>query len=138
MMVDADLWVLFSSGFLSATLLPGNSEILLLGFLTKGVEILPAWVSVTLGNTLGSVTSFVVGDLLRRGYSLKFAAVHQRSGQWVQKYGMFILLFSWVPVIGDPLVLAAGFHRLNFALSLIFIFLGKSIRYFVLVIPFLG
>ncbi|AJQ95941.1 putative membrane protein [Gynuella sunshinyii YC6258] len=137
-MFDADFWVLFSSGFLSATLLPGNSEILLLGFLMKGAEILPAWISVTSGNTLGAVTSFLVGALLRRGYSLKFATVHQRSGQWVQKYGMFVLLFSWVPVIGDPLVLAAGFHRLNFMLSLLFVFVGKSIRYFVLVIPFLS
>ncbi|WP_315980274.1 hypothetical protein [Aliamphritea spongicola] len=56
---------------------------------------------------------------------------HQRAMKYVQRYGAWSLLLSWVPVIGDPLCLLAGWLKLPVLLSVVLIFLGKLARYWV-------
>lgn len=123
---DASLWALFISSLLSATLLPGGSEAVLYTVL----KLYPAqhWTALavaTLGNTLGGMSSYVIGRVIPRGKPLKGLAM-------VQKYGSPALLLSWVPFVGDPLCVAAGWLRLNVWASLAFIALGKFARYWVI------
>ena len=54
----------------------------------------------------------------------------------LRTWGSPALLLSWLPLVGDPLCFAAGYLRLPFALSLLFIALGKIARYAVLLIAF--
>lgn len=122
------LWVLFSTGFLSATLLPGGSEANLIAALKLGDN--PVWQLVgvaTLGNTLGGMTNYWLGRILPDKTS------DQKHGhkalQWLKKYGYWTLLFSWLPIIGDPLCLAAGWLRMRQGLCLVLILIGKAIRY---------
>jgi membrane protein YqaA with SNARE-associated domain len=118
---------LFASAFLSATLLPGNSEIVLLALLQQAPGLTwPAVAVATCGNTLGGVTSYWVGRLLprpRRG----------RSVAWLQRYGPPGLLASWVPVLGDGLCVAAGWLRQDAVAAAVFIAAGKLARYLALV-----
>ena len=79
----------------------------------------------TLGNTLGGMSSYLIGRVIPRGKPLKGLAM-------VQKYGSPALLLSWVPFVGDPLCVAAGWLRLNVWASLAFIALGKFARYWVI------
>ncbi|TPW15303.1 MAG: hypothetical protein FD130_1229 [Halothiobacillaceae bacterium] len=58
---------------------------------------------------------------------------HTNAMASVQRYGSVILLFSWVPLLGDPLCVAAGWLRLSFVPCLLFIALGKAARYGVIV-----
>ena len=56
------LITLFIAAFTSATLLPGSSELVLLGVLAAGEISLPLVIGVaTLGNTLGSCVNWGIG-----------------------------------------------------------------------------
>jgi len=123
---DISLWGLFISSLLSATLLPGSSELVLLGVLKLYPELLwPALAVGTLGNTLGGVITFGMGRLLPRTQQLKHV-------EKLQRYGTPFLLLSWAPVVGDALCLAAGWLRLNPWLAALFMALGKFVRYLVI------
>lgn len=120
---ETSLWVLFSSSFLAATLLPGGSEAVLFGALKLHPEqVLPALGVATLGNTLGGMSSYLIGRILPQKKDLPGLPA-------LRRYGTPALLLSWVPVLGDPLCVAAGWLRLNPWLSMLFIALGKFARY---------
>jgi membrane protein YqaA with SNARE-associated domain len=96
---------LFVSSFLAATLLPGGSEAVLFGVLKLNPhQYWPALALATAGNTLGGMSSFLIGRVVpEREPQKKLQALH-----WVRRYGSPVLLLSWVPIIGDPLCVAAG------------------------------
>jgi len=122
----AGLAGLFASSFLSATLLPGNSEIVLVALLHEAPELESRALAVaTLGNTLGGMTSYFVGRLLPKPQ-------HSRALAWLARYGPAALLLSWVPVIGDGLCVAAGWLRQNVVAVAVFIAIGKFARYWAL------
>jgi membrane protein YqaA with SNARE-associated domain len=123
---EASLWVLFTSSFLAATLLPGGSEVVLYGVLKlHPANLWPALLVATLGNTLGGMSSYLIGRLIPQKKDMKGLAA-------VRTYGAPALLLSWVPIVGDPLCVAAGWLRLNPWLSALFIALGKFARYSVI------
>ena len=140
------LWLMFASAFLSATVLPGNSEIIFIVLAIPKLA-LGTWLSTdifllifmaTLGNGLGSLTTYGIGRWLPQ-----FRPKNHRT-LWVmkqlQRYGSLTLLLSWLPVVGDLFCALAGWLRLNFIVSCFFIFLGKLVRYVALLfvsVPFL-
>lgn len=134
-----DLWGLFLSAFVSATLFPGGSEAALaaLAYLKQHDPWLLLSIA-TLGNTLGGLSTFILGGWLARRVTLtptpistppkgKAAAVRR-----VQQWGAPVLLLSWLPVIGDPLCFAAGWLRINALQAALFIAVGKAARYAVI------
>lgn len=125
--MDASLWALFASAFASATLLPGNSEFVLVAVLKSGGAAPAAAVAVaTLGNTLGGLTTYGIGRLLPSRMP------EGRAIARVRRYGVAALLFSWVPVVGDALCGAAGWLRLNWIACTLAMAAGKAARYAVL------
>lgn len=129
---DAGLWSLFASAFVSATLFPGGSEVMLGVLAVQGTH--NPWLLLTLattGNTLGALTTWLMGFLVARRLPIEaqLTAKHRQALTRVRHWGSPAMLLSWLPVIGDPLCFAAGFLRLPFAASLAFIMLGKAARY---------
>ncbi|MDU6412348.1 MAG: YqaA family protein [Yersiniaceae bacterium] len=121
---------LFGSSFLSATLLPGNSEILLVALLTAGDTAPAALVlSATAGNTLGGLTNVVIGRFLP---AASVQRGHQLASAWLTRFGPAALLLSWVPVVGDMLCVFAGWLRMPWLPVAFFLCLGKGLRYLVL------
>lgn len=121
---------LFWSSFLSATLLPGSSEFVLVSLLLA--KTASPWLLVAIaavGNTFGGLTNMIVGRLLPDRHSGQGRALAQR---WLQRYGIAALLFSWVPIIGDMLCVLAGWLRLPWGQATLCIFIGKALRYLVL------
>lgn len=132
---DFSLFGLFFSAFLSSTILPGSSEVVLFALATQGD--LPHWdllAVATAGNTLGGMSSWVLGWVIALRYPLTklSKAAHRRAVERVQQWGSPILLLSWVPVIGDPLCVAAGWLRVSWIGAFLFIGVGKALRYGVL------
>ncbi len=123
---EQGLWGIFLSSFLSATVLPGGSELLLFGFLKLHPEqFWPALGLATLGNTLGSMSTYACG---------RFLPKWQRLGQLphrdrLERRGPALLLLSWAPVLGDALCLCAGWLKLNWLSCLLYMALGKALRY---------
>ncbi|EKS7400866.1 YqaA family protein [Enterobacter roggenkampii] len=118
---------LFASSFLSATLLPGNSEVVLVAMLLSGVS--KPWLLVviaTMGNSLGGLTNVILG----RFFPLREKSRWQEKAVgWLKRYGAATLLLSWMPVIGDLLCLLAGWMRISWGPVLFFLCLGKALRY---------
>ena len=126
---------LFLSAFLSSTLLPGSSELVFVFLATRGD--LPTWsllATATAGNTLGGMSSWALGWLIGWWYPLhEFTKpAHHLAVERIRKWGSPVLLLSWVPVIGDPLCIAAGWLRMGWVRALLCIGIGKGCRYVVL------
>lgn len=120
--------VLFVAAFISATVIPGGSEAVLLGAVAAQPDRTLEFVLIAMGgNTLGGMTGYLIG---------RFIPEKKKEGRalaWLHKYGIWAVFFSWVPLFGDALPVAAGWLRLNPWLTALFVALGKGARYAVLV-----
>ena len=121
---------LFASSFLSATLLPGNSEVVLIAMLLAGVS--QPWLLVLIaiiGNSLGGVTNVILGRLFPLRKTSRW---QEKASGWLRRYCAVTQLLSWAPDIGDLLCLLAGWIRISWGPVLFFLCLGKALRYIVI------
>ncbi len=130
---------LFASALIAATILPMQSEAVLVGLLIQGAHPVLALVLVaTVGNVLGSVINWYMGRFLLRFQDRKWfpASEHQlnRAQTWYARYGRWSLLGSWLPVVGDPLTVVAGTLREPLVSFVLLVTLAKGARYVALAI----
>ncbi|MGC5698635.1 DedA family protein [Pseudomonas sp. NFXW11] len=134
---------LFLAAFGAATLLPLQSEALLVALLHNSqLAVLGLWLVATLGNVLGSLVNWWLGKRLERYKARRWFPVSPRhlarARQHYQRYGHWSLLLSWLPIIGDPLTLVAGVMGEPLKRFLLIVSLAKGARYAVLVALTLG
>jgi len=128
---------LFLISFLSATLFPLSSELTLIGLINKDTyNSFGLVATASLGNILGSVINWLLGFYLlkyigKKWFPFKEQQIQSASKQF-NKYGIWSLLFAWLPIIGDSLTLIAGILRVNFLLFLTLVSIGKLSRYLIL------
>lgn len=121
----ASLVSLFVASFVAATLVPASSEVALFAVLKLHPQLTWAAIAVaTVGNTLGGFTTYFIGRTIR---SKKPLTQLDRVARW----GAPALLFAWLPIVGDALVLAAGWLKLNWLAATVFQALGRFLRYVV-------
>ena len=131
----AELGGLFAAAFLSATLLPGSSEVVLIALVqgAGGAEAAAAVAVASIGNTLGAIVTWGIGRGLAGAGAARMSegtrARLARAEAWHRRLGVWSLLLSWVPVVGDPIVLLAGVLRTPFWPFLILVAAGKTARY---------
>ena len=130
---------LFLAALLAATVLPMQSEAVLVGLLLTGDYPVAALLLVaSLGNVLGAVLNWLLGRGLerfrdRRWFPVRAARLEQARA-WYHRWGRWSLLLSWAPVIGDPLTVAAGVLREPFWSFLLLVIIAKAGRYILLVL----
>ena len=127
-------WTLFASAFLSATLLPGSSEALLLVRLQDGTHALWPVLVATAGNLAGSLLTYLLGLGGNRAlHSSRWLRIDERdlarAERWFQRWGRPSLLLAWLPVVGDPLCLLAGLLRVGWVSFMVLVGVGKLARY---------
>jgi membrane protein YqaA with SNARE-associated domain len=121
--VEIGFVALFVASLMAATVLPGGSELVLIGVVHRHPDALWAAIAVaTAGNTLGSLTSYVLGRLLPN-------RLQPTVQKMLQRYGYWALLLAWLPLIGDAFAVGAGWMRLNPWLSAAALAVGKLVRY---------
>jgi len=124
---------LFLLSFLASTLIPIGSEWLLVAMLLKGFDPVLTVSTATAGNTLGACTTYGIGIygsawVIRR--LLRFDEFSRmRAERFYAKFGVWSLLFSWLPIVGDPLCLAGGLLRIHFGVFFMLVCTGKLMRY---------
>ena len=124
--------LLFS--FLAATILPFSSEILLSTmYMTGSFQTLNLLVIASLGNISGSIVNWYLGKKINLYQKKKWFPVSsdrlKKSEYYFQKYGLWSLLLSWVPIIGDPITLFAGILNVRFQIFIILVSISKISRY---------
>lgn len=132
-----DLLILFGSAFLAATIFPAQSEAVLLVMHANGVSSDMVLLAVaSLGNTLGACVNWGLGrfasGLRDRPWFPANSSQLQRAERWYARWGVWSLLLSWVPFVGDPLTVIAGLLRTPFLIFVIIVAIAKTGRYAVL------
>ncbi len=134
---------LFAAAFLAATIFPFQSELVLVGLVVAepahwGTLLLVA----SMGNTLGSVVNWVLGRLVERFRDRPWFPVkprdYERVERWYARWGIWSLLFAWLPFGGDALTVVAGALRTPLLPFVLLVGIGKTARYAVLVAATLG
>jgi membrane protein YqaA with SNARE-associated domain len=128
-----DYLFLFLSALIAATILPFYSEAFLYLLLQQSESPIGPVLVATTGNVLGACVNWWLGMGIlrfrhRRWFYFKDAQI-DNAQQWFQRYGVWSLLLSWVPIIGDPLTLIAGILKVRFTVFLLLVTLGKLSRY---------
>ncbi|WP_114944630.1 YqaA family protein [Microvirga calopogonii] len=134
---------LAGTAFLSATIFPFQSEVVLLGMLMAehyqvGLLVLAA----SLGNILGSCVNWYLGRFIAHFEGRRWFPVTReqvaKAEKWYHRYGRWTLLLSWAPIIGDPLTIVAGVLREPFPVFLALVVVAKTARYLVVAALTLG
>ncbi|MFN4173269.1 MAG: YqaA family protein [Pseudorhodobacter sp.] len=132
-----DLSGLFIAALVAATLIPAQSEALLVALILKAAH--PVWllmVVATAGNVLGSAINWAMGRYAvgfrdRRWFPVSRPQL-DRATRWYERWGRWSLLGAWLPVVGDPITLAAGLMREPFWRFALIVTIAKGGRYLVL------
>lgn len=128
-------FLLFLSSFLAATFVPFSSE-LHFAAIVENDNLWLAVVFATAGNTLGGMLTYLLGWLAKWNWIEKYCRVKRRKIQnfqkVIQKYGGWMGLLTWMPIIGDVIAIGLGIFRSNPIKVLITMTLGKGIRYLVI------
>ena len=128
------LSTVFNVSFVSATLLPVGSEPAVFGLVKINPSLFwPAIGIATIGNTLGGAVSWGMGygahQLVDR---YRHSPSHLRALRWLERLGPKACLLSWLPLVGDPLCAVAGWLRLAFWPCILYMAIGKFLRYLVM------
>ena len=128
---------LFFVSFLGGSILPVSSELTLVGLLsTNSYNELGLLIIASLGNILGAAFNWILGFHLLKYVNKKWFPFTlneiDKASLWFKKFGIWSLLFAWVPIIGDPLTLGAGILKLRFSIFLFLVSIGKISRYSIL------
>lgn len=141
----ADLAVyagLFMAALAAATILPMQSEAVLVGLLVADYSPGLLITVASVGNVLGSVINWLLGRGIERFRDRPWfpasGAKLERAQHWYRRYGKWSLLLSWAPIIGDPLTVVAGVLREPFPMFLLLVTIAKIGRYLVLAAATLG
>ena len=124
---------LFIGCFLAATILPFSSDALYIAILTLTGNRLGCLLFGTLGNWLGGVTTYFLGRLakwewLEKTFKIKESTLLKQKDK-IDKYGVWLALLSWVPIIGDVIAIALGFYKSPAVWSIFLLLVGKFARF---------
>ena len=123
---------LFASAFISSTLAPGGSEAVLAYLVTTArYPVEQLLIVATVGNTLGAMTTWLLGVFAARKYSIAELLPKNRQNAlgWINRFGLWTLFFSWLPLIGDALCFTGGWLKLPWLPACLIILVGKFTRY---------
>ncbi len=128
------LSTVFVVSFISATLLPMGSEPAVFGLVKLEPTLFwPAIVVATAGNTLGGALDWWLGyGASRVKNKYQGSGTHGRALRWLESLGPRACLLSWLPAVGDPLCAVAGWLRLPFWPCVLYMAIGKFLRYLIM------
>ena len=135
------LWGLFLGTFLAATVVPFSSDALYIAVLLATKQPLTCLLVASFGNWAGSVTNYFLGRLCKWEWLEKTFKVSreklEKQKKNIDRYGVWMALVSWLPVVGDVISLGLGFYKSPAFWTLLLLFVGKVLRFGVWTLFFL-
>lgn len=124
---------LFLGTFLAATVVPFSSDALYIAVMIATKQPLVCLLVGSVGNWLGSVTTYFLGRLckwewLEKTFKVKRETLEKQKAK-IDKYGVWMALISWVPIIGDAISIGLGFYKAPAFWTLLMLFIGKVLRF---------
>lgn len=127
------VWGLFLGSFLAATVVPLYSDALYLGVLYAGCNPISCLIAATLGNWLGGLTSYGIGwvgrwEWIERWFHVKREKLERQRSR-IDRWGIWLAFFTWLPFVGDLFAIALGFYRISPIKCALLMLLGKFLRF---------
>lgn len=131
--LELGYWGLFLAGFVAGTIVPLSSEAVLIAMLLAGGDPMISIVSATIGNWIGGMTTWYIGHLgnwhwIEKYFRIDRAKVKAYQAR-ISKHGAILALLGWLPILGNVIVLALGFFRVNWFVMGFWLLIGKIARY---------
>lgn len=130
-------WGMFISAFLAGTILPFSSEAVMLACVGLGLDPVLSTMATTAGNALGGLTCYWIGHLGKMEWIEKYFRVDhkqlEKATRFIHGRGSWMAFFSFLPIIGDAVLIALGLMRANVWIVTLSMTLGKLARYAILV-----
>ena len=124
---------LFLSALLAGSILPFSSELVLVALVKLGLSPTLCVFSAAVGNTVGGLTCYYMGRLGKTEWIEKYFKVKQEKVERIMRFlqgkGALMAFFSFLPFVGETIAIALGFMRSNFVLTTLSMFVGKLLRY---------
>lgn len=129
---------LFITSFIAATIVPASSAAILLAALAAGAPPVPALIACSIGNSLGCAANYWIGYLIGKPLipRLEKSKSGRKAIEYTQKYGIWSLLVSWTPFLGDPLTIAAGIFHIPFLKFSMIVYPLRIVGYCIIVVFF--
>lgn len=133
---------LFLSALLAGSILPFSSELVMVALVKMGLDPALCMVSATLGNTVGGMTCYYMGQLGKMDWIEKYFKVKkekvERTQRFLQGKGALMAFFTFLPFVGEAIAIALGFMRSNVLLTTVSMLIGKLIRYYIMLLALQG
>ncbi len=124
------------AAFLAGSVFPFSSEAVMTALYLAGLNPWLLMLYGTLGNTLGGMFNYGVGRLGNEDWAYRLLRVKEerlvKAKQWIQRYGAWMGLLAWVPVLGSVITVSLGLLRVHFGMTLATTLIGKCLRYVIL------
>ena len=126
---------LFIGTFLAATILPFSSDAVYLAVLAATKQPIACLIVGTLGNWLGRVVTYWIGwigkwEWIEKWFKVKRETLQKQKAK-IDKYGVWLSLIAWVPIIGDVIAIALGFYKTRPAATMFLLLVGKFLRFLI-------
>lgn len=135
---DYGYWGMWVISFLSGSILPFTSDVLLIFFLGMGLNPIVLVIVSTIGNTMGGMTCFFMGRMAKKGWLSKYFKVSREKAEkadgYIRKYGYWAAFFSFLAIVGEAIVILLGNMRVSWWKVLLVMTLGKFVRYVVIAV----
>lgn len=135
-LAEYGLWGLLIASFLAATVLPFSSEVVLAALVAAGVDATQCIIFATIGNAAGGATCYYLGHLgkvewIQKWFRIKPESLYKMQA-WLQNKGAMMGFLSFVPAVGDVILVALGLMRANPTITLASMTIGKLLRYLII------
>lgn len=141
-LTDYGYWGLFLSALLAGSILPFSSELVLAGLVKLGLNSILCLLIAALGNTLGGMTCYLLGRLGKSVWIERYLKVkHEqvvRVRSFLQGRGALMAFFAFLPFVGEAIAVALGYMRSNAGLTISSMFVGKLLRYWLMLLAIEG
>lgn len=140
LVIDWGYWGLFVAALVAGTVLPFSSEAVMVAVVALGLHPLWCLLAATAGNTAGGMTCYWIGMLGRTEWFEQLGISHEkleRAKRFLAGRGAWMAFFAFLPTIGEAIAVCLGLMRSNPRLTLLAMFLGKGIRYAVIMALYL-
>ena len=132
-LIDLGYWGLFIGSFLASTIIPMSADVLLVGVLTLGGNEWLCLGIATIGNWLGGLTSYGIGwigkwEWIEKWFKIKEEKLIQQK-KYIDRYGVWLALFTWLPFVGDLFAIALGFYKIKPFTSALCMLIGRFVRF---------
>ena len=124
---------LFIGSFLASTIIPLSADILLIGMIIADGDLTLCLTLATIGNWLGGMTSYTIGrlgkwEIIEKWFKIDQQKIHKQK-RYIDKYGICLAFFTWLPIIGDFFSIALGFYKTNIYKVGTTMLIGRFIRF---------